>query len=200
MTLKKESGSSIDFSYCMDNEHIPYSVYLRNVRYPRLEFITGKLIVIMPKNRACYVKELLEKKREWIRNKFSEIRTLAGKSQTTKNLGSISPNQTQIAKLKQNVKSLVAMYSTKLRISPKKLFFKRLRTKWGSCSRKGNLMFNTQLALISRRLLEHVVIHELIHLRIKRHGKEFYSLLSEHSPDSLKKEKQLEKFWFWVQS
>ena len=56
------------------------------------------------------------------------------------------------------------------------------RTRWGSCSSRGNLSFSWRLVIAPARLLEYVVIHELCHLRELNHSKRFYRLLDEARP------------------
>lgn len=56
------------------------------------------------------------------------------------------------------------------------------RTRWGSCSPKGNLSFSWRLVLAPREVLEYVVAHELCHLRIPGHGKPFWRLLEAARP------------------
>jgi predicted metal-dependent hydrolase len=51
------------------------------------------------------------------------------------------------------------------------------RTRWGSCSRKGNLSFSWRLAAAPPEILEYVVVHELCHLREPSHQKPFWRLL-----------------------
>ncbi len=56
------------------------------------------------------------------------------------------------------------------------------RTRWGSCSSRGNLSFSWRLAIVPREVLEYVVIHELCHLRELNHSKRFWRLLEEARP------------------
>lgn len=57
------------------------------------------------------------------------------------------------------------------------------KTKWGSCSRKGNLSFNWRLVLFPPHVLRYIVIHELCHLRHFDHSPAFWNLVARHVPD-----------------
>src|SRR3990170_2379890 len=48
------------------------------------------------------------------------------------------------------------------------------RTRWGSCSSKNNINLNIKLFLLPAELRDYVILHELIHTKIKSHGSEFY--------------------------
>ena len=56
------------------------------------------------------------------------------------------------------------------------------RTRWGSCSRRGNLSFSWRLVAAPRSVLDYVVVHELCHLREPNHSKAFYRLLDTVRP------------------
>ncbi len=57
------------------------------------------------------------------------------------------------------------------------------RTRWGSCSKKGNLNFNYKIALLPEKLAEYIIIHELCHLGEFNHSKRFWALVARVVPD-----------------
>ncbi len=57
------------------------------------------------------------------------------------------------------------------------------RTRWGSCSRAKNLTFNWRLVIAPEDVRRYVVVHELCHLRVHNHSKEFWRLLDQALPD-----------------
>lgn len=57
------------------------------------------------------------------------------------------------------------------------------RTRWGSCSAKGNLNFNWRLAAAPAAVLDYVVIHELCHLRELNHSRDFWEHVRAACPD-----------------
>ena len=57
------------------------------------------------------------------------------------------------------------------------------RTKWGSCSSKGNLNFNCLLMLAPPEVIDSVVVHELCHLREMNHSERFYAEVDRVCPD-----------------
>jgi predicted metal-dependent hydrolase len=70
--------------------------------------------------------------------------------------------------------------------------FQRMEKRWGSCSRKGTIVLNTELSKASVPCIDYVLFHELSHLKFPHHGMEFYSLLARFVPDWRKWKERLE--------
>ena len=73
---------------------------------------------------------------------------------------------------------------TKLRITS-------ARTRWGSCSSRGTLSFTWRLVMAPMPVIDYVVLHELVHLQIKNHSKDFWGKVGMLMPDYQQKRKWL---------
>ena len=56
-------------------------------------------------------------------------------------------------------------------------------TLWGSASPSGRIQLNAHLAVLPQELADYVIIHELVHTRIRGHGRAFWTELARHVPD-----------------
>lgn len=78
--------------------------------------------------------------------------------------------------------------------APGKIFIKNSRTRWGSCSSKGNLNFNYRLSLLPAHLAHYVIVHELCHLREFNHSQRFWDLVALTVPEYKACREELKKY------
>lgn len=57
------------------------------------------------------------------------------------------------------------------------------KSRWGSCSRKGNLSYNYKITLMPEDLADYIIVHELCHLKEFNHSKNFWNLVAMAIPD-----------------
>ena len=81
------------------------------------------------------------------------------------------------------LRALVDEWAVRLGVQPKRVQLRDMYRKWGSCSSIGNITLNTALCRVAPPLAEYVVLHELVHMRVFNHGKEFKAMMSAHMPD-----------------
>ncbi len=80
------------------------------------------------------------------------------------------------------VQDRVAHFQPHYGVSYRAINIKNQKTRWGSCSRKGNLNFNYKLLFISPEVADYVIVHELCHLREFNHSPKFWRLVAETMP------------------
>lgn len=172
---------------------IEYTVDYRDIKYPRLEFKTGKLLLVLPRNHE---KEsaLLEKHQEWLQRKGLAIETALRES---------IHRQLNLDRTDEELKSSVLAIANRIReelgFDINQIVLRRMRSKWASCSSRGNLTLNKFLKYLPDRLVEYVVFHEMEHTRERRHNKRFWNAVGKRFPDYQRMEHDLLVFWFLVQ-
>ena len=71
----------------------------------------------------------------------------------------------------------------KYNIQCPKLYIRKMKTRWGSCSSLGRITLNLDLIKHSSLSIKYVIIHELCHLKYHGHNKNFYKFLTKVMPD-----------------
>lgn len=83
----------------------------------------------------------------------------------------------------QLIPERVAFFAEKLGVSYGRITIRNQKTRWGSCSSKGNLNFNCMLMLAPPKVLDYVVVHELCHRKEMNHSKAFWAEVEKVLPD-----------------
>ncbi|MEW5798678.1 MAG: SprT family zinc-dependent metalloprotease [Bacteroidota bacterium] len=68
-------------------------------------------------------------------------------------------------------------------VEPKRIIFKEMSKRWGSCTAKGNIILNTELIKTPKGCIEYVIVHELCHLIHRNHSQKFVDLQTKVMPD-----------------
>ncbi len=170
------------------NSRIDYDVEYRKVRYPRLEFRTGDLILILPENYNNE-KSLLKNHERWILRKQKAIESAL----------KLSKNKKLEEKSLEDTKKLILKFCAETKEKVNKITFKQMKSKWASCSNKRSLMFNKDLRFLPKSLIKYVVFHEITHFKEKKHNEKFWRLISRKFKNYKNKEKDLFIYWFLIQ-
>ncbi len=80
------------------------------------------------------------------------------------------------------LKRRVSSWSIKLKLNPKLVRIQNMTRKWGSCSAKGVVTLARDLNEQDHQFQDFVIVHELLHLRLKNHGRLFKALMTSHVP------------------
>jgi len=86
----------------------------------------------------------------------------------------------------ESIRAAIAEHAPALGVRPAQVDIRDPRSRWGSASRKGRLMFSWRLVLAPPAALETVLVHELAHLHVFGHGAAFWKLVAAQRPDHLR--------------
>lgn len=91
----------------------------------------------------------------------------------------------------QRLRRRVMAWALEVGVNPAQVDIRPLTDKWGSCAPDGVVTLAADLATADTELQDYVIVHELLHLRYRGHGRVFKALLAMHVPDSETVEAQL---------
>lgn len=92
---------------------------------------------------------------------------------------------------KDEFKARVTKWAKILDVRIKSLTIRPMRNKWASCSTGGNLNFNAEMLALDRKVIDYVIVHELLHFFVPNHGRLWKSLMRAHLGDYEKLESKL---------
>ena len=74
-------------------------------------------------------------------------------------------------------------WAVRLKVNPEKVLIERLPGKWGSCAPDGVVTFAEALANEDEEFQDYVIVHEMLHLRYRGHGKQFKAMMTALMPN-----------------
>ena len=177
----------------------------KNIKHCYMRIIKDDLIQIRAnKYFTLYdARNLVEKKLDWIEASIKKLTKNSLNEDEFLYLGEIRKLEDfKIKNLdlfyKKEIKKILPIFleeiSTKMKLYPTSLSFRKNKRTWGSCNYKNGLNFNILLMKFPIELMEYVIIHELAHIKHKNHSKSFWDLVEVYCPDYKKREKIFKNF------
>lgn len=123
-------------------------------------------------------------KLDWIQKHLNGIQN---KTNALDVINSISFNQKN--QIIERVHSLANQYNFKIN----KISLRKMTTRWGSCSPQNNISLNIGLIALPERLRDYIILHELVHTKIKNHSSKFWNELERIIPNSKSFSKELKR-------
>lgn len=159
----------------------------RRARYMRLAINPNNgLVVTAPWGfDSNVIEQFIHKKASWISKK---LKFFVGKTVLK---GSKSDYRKHKARAWALTKTKVEEWNRFYGFAYNKISIRFQKSRWGSCSKKGNLSFNYKIIHLKPEQLNYLIVHELCHLKEFNHSAKFWTLVSQSMPDYAKLKKRL---------
>ena len=132
------------------------------------------------------IRRFLEAKTPWVQKHLSAIAARPPEPKLT--AGEIS---TLAEQAKEALPPRVDFYARQLNVTYGRITIRCQRSRWGSCSAKGNLNFNCLLMLSPPQVLDYVIVHELCHRKHMNHSPAFWTEVESILPNYLQPKRWL---------
>lgn len=126
--------------------------------------------------------KFLKEKEHWITEHLKKIEEQKRRTEKVQKLTMEEVEQLADRALKV-IPEKVRYYSEKMNVRYGKITIRNQKTRWGSCSAKGNLNFNCLLMLVPDEVIDYVVVHELCHLIEMNHSSAFWEQVEYVMPN-----------------
>lgn len=128
----------------------------------------------------------LESKSAWIQKSLAKVRARQEQlKEEEAQYGKLTEAELKVLKMQAEevFPARAAFYAGKMGISYGRITIRRQKTRWGSCSQRGNLNFNCLLMMAPPGVVDYVVVHELCHRIEMNHSPRFWKLVGEVYPN-----------------
>lgn len=136
------------------------------------------------------IERFVVKHSAWVRRKVEE----------TRDRRVIHIKRSEIAVLKklalESASARCAHFAKIYDVHYRKISIRAQKSRWGSCSRTGNLSFNYRIAALPLHIADYIIVHELCHLAEMNHSKDFWRLVEQTMPDHRGIRKELKNTTF----
>lgn len=152
----------------------------------------GQVIISAPKGmHKGFIESFIHQKADWLAKKIQEFARLTP-------LLPPKVAQAQYQRYRKQARSLawerIGAMEHIYGVQVNRVIIRNQKTRWGSCSKKGNLNFNYHIIFLSSEQLDYVIAHELAHLREFNHSRHFWTLVAQVSPEYRKVKKELRQY------
>ncbi len=127
------------------------------------------------------VDKFVRQNAEWVIEKMRKMKRIGRQSVFA------TSNREEYLKLRETARELVRKrlekYNEYYNFDYKRVAIRDTKTRWASCSSKGNLNFSYKILFLPLRYADYIIVHELCHLKEFNHGKRFWNLVTETIPE-----------------
>lgn len=177
-------------------DHTDYEITLIRSRRKSLAIeITPELQVVVRAPARMPVREInafVQEKDDWIR---AHLQRMEEKKRLREQHREPAFSEEELQELATQAMKLIPQkvryYAQIIGVTYGRITIRNQRTRWGSCSGKGNLNFNCLLLLMPEEVLDYVVVHELCHRKEMNHSARFWEEVEKILPDYRQRRKWL---------
>jgi len=159
-------------------------------KYQRITVRSDKTITVtIPRGGSLSeAKQFLKSKITWIQKQLQKI------DQQTQ-CRDMPDLDIDLEKAQINLFNRLDYFSEKHSFSYTRAGFRCQKTRWGSCSGQNNISLNVNIAFLPEELQNYVLLHELVHTKVKNHSRKFWAELDKYTQSQAKElSKKLKKY------
>ncbi len=153
----------------------------------------AKVIVRAPKYASVSdINKVIGEKADWIHKHVKKMEELK-KKREEEPVEVLTPQEIKLltTRAKRIIPQRVRYYAGIMGLKYGRITIRMQKSRWGSCSSKGNLNFNCLLMRTPDEIVDYVVVHELCHLKEMNHSPKFWAEVEKIFPDYKERRKWL---------
>jgi len=166
----------------LNTQRVEYTLRVsKRSRGIRLSVARGGVFTVSapPFIRTSVIDEFIQKKSDWVLHKLAYFSQFPKKVVIKNKRKHFAEHKGKaLALVRERLDHFNRYYGFKW----DSVTIRNQKSRWGSCSRKGNLNFNYKIALLPPHLADYIIVHELCHLGELNHSRAFWSLVARTLP------------------
>lgn len=171
---------------CGSTASFDYMVIKSNRKTVEIQVDADARVIVRAPRRVtqAYIAGLLREKEAWILKHIEEMNKRNANAAEDKAEPLTDEELHELAdKALAYIPERVAFFAEIIGVDYGRITIRNQRTRWGSCSSKGNLNFNCLLMLTPNEIIDYVVVHELCHRKEMNHSTAFWNEVNKVLPD-----------------
>ena len=177
--------------YLIEHPEVGIIKYFKNNRAKRIiiSLKPGYVRVVIPRMQSLKnAKQFVESKLDWIKKNKRHIDSQVEKKEKLPEI------DRKVARkfLCKRIAELARDHS----FNYNRISIRKQKTRWGSCSTKNNINLNANLLHLPSELIDYVLLHELVHTRVKNHGPDFWNELDTVVPNAKQVDQRLKDYQY----
>jgi len=177
--------------YEIEHQDVGIIRYIKNNRAKRIVIsIKPKFVrVTVPRRQTLKdAQKFVEQKIDWIKKHLKNMELLLKKNKKLPLI--IKKDAREI--LERRLAELAQLHNFQYN----RVSIRNQQTRWGSCSSKDNISLNMKLLHLPEELIDYILLHELVHTRVKNHSKDFWNELETIVPNARMMDNKLREYQY----
>jgi len=178
-------------NYEIEHKDVGIIHYIKNNRAKRIVISVKPdfVRVTVPRRRTLKnAQKFVEQKIDWIKKHSKNMQLLHKKSEKLPKIKKEDAKE----KLGKRLSELAEKHNFRYN----RVSIRNQKTRWGSCSSKDNISLNMKLLHLPDHLIDYILLHELVHTRVKNHSKDFWNELETVVPNARMMDNKLREYQY----
>ena len=184
--MKMNDFSTREPDFTFGRIHVEITVIRSNRKTMAIQVNSDLTVTVRAPMRTSSkeIERILQEKESWIRESMNKLREKKALYEAEKTEPLSYAEIRKLAdKALEYIPGRVAYFSKQVGVNYGRITIRNQKTRWGSCSSKGNLNFNCLLMLTPPEVIDYVVVHELCHRKEMNLSKAFWNEIAKILPD-----------------
>jgi len=152
----------------------------------------GEAVLVMPYHVSEAVgRRFVTKNIDWLNQNIEKMKRIKVLPSSLLPRGGVAHYKKHRESARALVREKLTTWSRYYNVQYKRVSIRNTKSRWGSCSKEGNLNFSYRILFLPERLQDYLIVHELCHIMELNHSRGFWVLVAKAVPDYKTRKREL---------